>query len=1557
MIETAGTRIILAAAVVHAALSAQGQAKDWPQYKGDPARSGIASEELKPPLSSNWIYQPPQAPRPAWEEPGKEAHRLAFDFSPQPVIAGGRVFFGSSADDTVRALDLGSGRVVWRFTTGGPVRFAPAVAEGKVYVGSDDGWLYCLDAQTGKLTWRFHAAPGDDLILGNGRMISRWPLRSGAVVVDGVVYTVAGMWPTEGVVVYALDAKTGKVVWRNDSTGIQYVELPHPGATGFSGVAPQGYLAVSGDVLLVPTGRSCPAAFDRRTGKFLYCWPHRSWLEAKRGGCWLTTGAGLYFNPTREVTGTSESYVGEAPQLPDNGVVAYDIKTNKPVIELKGKNRVLVAGDILYAVGNGEAAAYDLTALRTSKDIAKAAKWTAPHLRVYSLALAGKTLFVGGKGVITALDANTGKRLWHHTRDIPGPIRGLAIGGGRLIASTDHGVLTCFSAAKSHLRTSPDVPDWRIVIADKTMASAEEVVERSRKDAGYALLVGDADGALVAALAMRSRFHVIHAVQGEERAAAERQKLMHTDLYGSRIAVVGVADLGRLPFAPYFADLILVTGQAAGLSGRELYRVLRPCGGVLLFHGKRDPGSLVGQTGAPAKEIAKDAKGLLTVVRGPLPDAGEWRHEWADGGRSGIGAESRLTMPLQLLWFGGPGPNRMMDRHYGSSPPLSVDGRVFVTGEHHLIAFDAYTGRELWSRPMRGLGRKGVFRSTANFAADDDMIYAVIGSACYRIRQTTGEHVATHTVPEQVAKEPGGWSYMNVAGDLLLGSCSGNSVLFALDKRSGALRWQWRPDHRVPPTAIAWGNGRLYCLDIESPDEQARRRGVIKKPARRLVALNLADGTVVWRQYNVPRTPADWVQLANGVISIYANVAYDADSGKQLWKKATAPNRAPLILGDWVIAQPHAFRLRTGEQRMTTDPVTGEQRPWRYIQSYGCGGVAGCQSLLFFRSAAAGFYDFEKDATTTFGGIRVGCSINMVTANGLAILPETSSGCPCSYNFQTSVALVPDADRKPDPWLVFAGRGSATPLTRASLNFGAPGDRLDAGGVRWLSIPRPILHGAAPVKMNVSSKDATFYRHPHEDQLTGMNKTWLYGSGVRNPGRITLDLIGLRPLVAYRCEQPLVIDGKLDKSLLDTGGKGKVNLVFSHGLRRRASACLRYDDQNLYVAITTTEAAEKGSHSWVKTCKGQDARVWEDDSWELYISDQARRTCVHLGVSASGARFDGLWDYGVYDALRSLNRTWNGSWKSAVSTDDKTMTVEVAVPFEMLTKVGLKRDELCLNLLGTGPGALGSPDVLSIAPDGFCARWRGSVEPTASETYTFTVRSDHLALLRIGDKTVIRHNGKGKPTETSATVPMKAGVRQPIEMVYEEARGTAVAQLSWSSPSTPKSIVPASAFRTSDGKPGGLSAAYTNRWYEDPILERVDAAINFEWKDVDPKKVPKAELRSHGAQRPQRGEVFLPVSLGPPKVKKTYAVRLHFAEVDDVKAGQRVFDVKIQDKPVLQGFDVVREAKGRNRPVVKAFRGISGGPEARIAIELIARSGHTAQDTAPILSGLEIVAE
>ena len=159
---------------------------------------------------------------------------------------------------------------MWEFFTEGPVRFAPAGWQDRIFVASDDGWLYALARDDGRLLWKHRGGPDDSRILGNDRVISHWPARGGPVVSDDTVYFAAGIWPSDGVFLHALDARSGKVKWRNGETGGLEMDQPHGGARSKSGVSAQGYLLASATRLFVPTGRSVPAAFDRESGALLY---------------------------------------------------------------------------------------------------------------------------------------------------------------------------------------------------------------------------------------------------------------------------------------------------------------------------------------------------------------------------------------------------------------------------------------------------------------------------------------------------------------------------------------------------------------------------------------------------------------------------------------------------------------------------------------------------------------------------------------------------------------------------------------------------------------------------------------------------------------------------------------------------------------------------------------------------------------------------------------------------------------------------------------------------------------------------------------------------------------------------------------------------------------------------------------------------------------------------------------------------------------------------------------------------------------------------------------
>ena len=109
-----------------------------------------------------------------------------------PVVADGVVYIGSN-DGNITAWNATTGVMLWNFTTSNAVWSSPAVANGTVYVSSA-AWsptpnLYALDAATGKEVWNYS-------IFGEG---------SSPAVVDGVLYI------TElGGNVYALNAANGE---------------------------------------------------------------------------------------------------------------------------------------------------------------------------------------------------------------------------------------------------------------------------------------------------------------------------------------------------------------------------------------------------------------------------------------------------------------------------------------------------------------------------------------------------------------------------------------------------------------------------------------------------------------------------------------------------------------------------------------------------------------------------------------------------------------------------------------------------------------------------------------------------------------------------------------------------------------------------------------------------------------------------------------------------------------------------------------------------------------------------------------------------------------------------------------------------------------------------------------------------------------------------------------------------------------------------------------------------------------------------------------------------
>jgi outer membrane protein assembly factor BamB len=772
---------------------AAGVAADWPTYRSDSARSAITSQTVGPELFLQWTYTPAHPPKPAWPMPAEELPRMHNDNAYQVVMAQGAAFFGSCTTDKVYCLDVASGQTRWMFFTEGPVRFAPSVYEGNVYAGSDDGCVYCIDAKSGSLKWKYRAGPSDEKIIGNGRMISLWPVRTSVLVDDGIVYFAAGVFPYEGLYICALKAGDGSVVWKNDTIGDRAHEME------FGGISPHGYLVASRDILYVPSGRSMPAAFDRKTGKFLYC----AAPGGKRGGTWalldedrLITGVDFSGKPDKVAydarTGKRQgdafvwfpgidmavtrdfSYI-----LTEEGVYAID---RAAYSKIAGEGAKLVADrqtwqtqsdalkDRLDAAGQdaretlSEQIADLAERIRNAKEQGErlrsgCIRWRYPQKELRSVLLAGDVLYAGGQGIVVGIDAESGKEVFKSK--VAGDAVALAACDGRLVVSSDKGPIYCFGQTKpaTARQIKPQIkadPYPQDSLSETYKAAAEKILSESNVKKGYALVLDCGQGRLAYELAKRTQLQIVGIESDPQKLAAARENLEAAGLLGERI-VVEPWSMQSLP--SYFANLIvsdgmLLTGKTEGTE-EEGRRIIRPWGGTACLSFHRE-GEVVWRT----------------YVQGPLEGAGAWTQQFGDPENTACSGDELVYGPLGVLWFGEPGPVGMVERHACAQSPVAMDGRLFMEGEETIMAVDAFNGTLLWKREIPGAVRVRVKADCGNLVVTENGLYVAAGDKCYRLNPETGETMREYKLPASADGSSRRWGYLSVVGNILYGSAA-----------------------------------------------------------------------------------------------------------------------------------------------------------------------------------------------------------------------------------------------------------------------------------------------------------------------------------------------------------------------------------------------------------------------------------------------------------------------------------------------------------------------------------------------------------------------------------------------------------------------------------------------------------------------------------------------------------------------------------------------------------------------------------------------------------------
>ena len=449
-------------------------AEDWTAYQHDNRRSAATTEKLEFPMKQIWVYQSPAPLQTAWADsapwdsyarkvPLKTMRR--FDPALFVTVAGNRVFFGSSVDDSVHCLDASTGREKWSFLTEGAVRLPPAYHKGKLYFGSDDGCAYCIDATDAQLIWKYRASKNERLIPSNGKLISPWPIRTGVLVLDDRAYFAASLLPWQKSYLCALNAETGS------DTGSGNYCVTHEGMTM------QGALLGSTQNLYVPQGRISPVGFNITDGK-----PSGSF-----GG---NRNAGVY------ALLTHDDHLVHGTGIYKGGLTESNADTTDQIASFNGGNHMIVTPDRSYFHTDTQLIALDRTRYlqlvtrrtklsaeqahinkklkelnkkkdenkdkieelnTTGKGISKEIGqindqiktcylWQVPCKYPYSLILAANVLIAGGENEVAAFDITSGKVLW--TAKAKGKVYGLAAANGILLASTEKGIIHCYAGSR-----------------------------------------------------------------------------------------------------------------------------------------------------------------------------------------------------------------------------------------------------------------------------------------------------------------------------------------------------------------------------------------------------------------------------------------------------------------------------------------------------------------------------------------------------------------------------------------------------------------------------------------------------------------------------------------------------------------------------------------------------------------------------------------------------------------------------------------------------------------------------------------------------------------------------------------------------------------------------------------------------------------------------------------------------------------------------------------------------------------------------------------------------
>lgn len=260
------------------------------------------------------------------------------------------------------AMDADTGKILWRFEAAA-IESSPLLVDGTLYFGSWDHRLYALNARTKTLRWSFEA---------DGEV------NTSAAYWDGKVY-----FATDAGSVYALDAETGRVVWKR-SDGTEYFYATPTVAYG------RVYVGNTDGTLFSYGARSGDLLWAQHAGSYIYTaaavWEKTVYVGSYDGGFYAFDAAtgdrrwryeapsaihgaptvleGLVYFSSCEFCGIRASrYAKQGPR----GTYALDARSGRLVWETKAGQYSPIVADRRLVYLTGKTRIYALEPLKRSK--------------------------------------------------------------------------------------------------------------------------------------------------------------------------------------------------------------------------------------------------------------------------------------------------------------------------------------------------------------------------------------------------------------------------------------------------------------------------------------------------------------------------------------------------------------------------------------------------------------------------------------------------------------------------------------------------------------------------------------------------------------------------------------------------------------------------------------------------------------------------------------------------------------------------------------------------------------------------------------------------------------------------------------------------------------------------------------------------------------------------------------------------------------------------------------------------------------------------------------